>query len=211
MGQANEMMKRDELNLEELNIAWYEACADAYATDALTHDMSWPYRDFLSHLSAPFDGKRVLDLGCGSGRDLAHFRKRGLDAEGIDACEAFCVKARELSGAKVRKMKFSELNLERDSYEGIFANGVLMHVEPHQRAKFVQHLALSLKANGVLYVHYPRGEGLQLCEDGREIYLTDTWRGLFIDAGFHVKLDEGRPVCLPKAEQTWQAMLFIKN
>jgi SAM-dependent methyltransferase len=205
------MKKRETLNCEEQNIAWYEACADEYATDALTHDMSWPYRDFLSNLGAPLEGKRVLDLGCGSGRDLAYFILRGLDAEGIDACELFCAKARELSGAQVTQMKFSELDLAPAYYDGIFANGVLMHVEESYRKAFAQELVSSLKLGGILYFHSPRGEAKQVCEDGRLLYLSEQWPEIFESLGLKCLLNEGRPAFLPSADQTWQAGIFVRN
>ena len=199
------------MNHENQNIAWYEARADEYATDSMTHDMSWPYRDFLSNLGAPLEGKRVLDLGCGPGRDLTYFIERGLDAEGIDACESFCAKAEELSGAPVRQMKFSELDLIQESYDGIFANAVLMHVEPKDRIVFAQELVSSLKPSGVLYFHNPRGEGEQVCDDGRRLHLSDSWGEIFESLGLKCLLNEGRPKFLPSADQTWQACVFVRN
>lgn len=54
-----------------------ERLADIYDRTDMTH---------LHHLATLLrPGERVLDAGCGTGRDVAWLRERGFDARGVDA------------------------------------------------------------------------------------------------------------------------------
>ncbi len=65
-----------------------------YSTKATEQDK---VGDHLFHESLnllPLEGMKVLDIGCGDGRDLALLMSRGIEAWGVDPSDAFLEKAR---------------------------------------------------------------------------------------------------------------------
>lgn len=58
-----------------------------------------------------FDGARVLDFGCGSGRDTKYFIEQGYHVEAIDGSEELCKRASELAGIEVKTFIFKILNI----------------------------------------------------------------------------------------------------
>ena len=65
------------------------------------------YQPFLAELP---DSARILDLGCGSGRDTLAFKNKGYQVEAIDYSEELVKKATALSGVKVKFQSFYDLS-----------------------------------------------------------------------------------------------------
>ena len=76
-------------------IEYYNKYADRYSDVTRNADMSDIYKRFEEHLKP---GSRILDLGCGSGRDSKYFLDKGYDVVSLDASEAMCRKTQELTG-----------------------------------------------------------------------------------------------------------------
>ena len=194
--------------MQDKSYQWYESHSQQWIDFSGQQDMSWPYSDFLPHLSP---NSSILDLGCGSGRDLTHFHKRGFQVEGLEGSSKLCKIAREKSQVHVIQQDFNELTLESQKYDGIFANAVLMHVSPDKREKFINQIWKSLKPNGVFYAHFPKGIKSEFAEDGRWLHLTDMWPSLFAKYDWQIELDEGRPTFLSPEEQNWQVIRYRKS
>ncbi|MDD7984113.1 class I SAM-dependent methyltransferase [Lentisphaera marina] len=194
---------------EETNINWYDQHASDYCDKAIHEDMSWPYADFLAHLAE--NPAKILDLGCGSGRDLLYFKNKGHAVEGLDGSKEMCNAAQKLIKAEVLHQKFSQLDLGPNKYDGVFANATLMHVEPQDRLNFLNQIFDSLRKNGIFYAHYPKGSGTQQSLDGRTLRLTENWLKLCNNFAWTLELTQGRPIFFTPEEQTWQAIRFRKN
>ncbi len=54
---------------------------------------------FLKYIPS---GGKILDLGCGSGRDTKCFLEAGYQVTAIDASQELCLKATEYTGINVR-------------------------------------------------------------------------------------------------------------
>ena len=65
-------------------------------------------------------GARILDLGCGTGRDSLAFKNKGYQVDAMDYSEALVKKATELTGIPVRQQSFYELE-DVEIYDGIWA------------------------------------------------------------------------------------------
>jgi SAM-dependent methyltransferase len=92
-------------------------------------------------------GLRVLEIGCGLGTDGAQFAKAGADYTGIDLTEAAIDLARtrfEVSGLKgeFRVADAENLDFADDSFDRVYAHGVLHHTPDTARAVAEIHRVL---------------------------------------------------------------------
>src|SRR5208282_4104334 len=72
-------------------------------------------------------GDKIVDLGCGSGRDLKTFKERQLRPFGLDYSFAMCVIARDFSGAPVVNADIRQLPFADCTFEGASAIASLLH------------------------------------------------------------------------------------
>ena len=72
-------------------------------------------------------GSRILDFGCGSGRDTKYFLEKGYRVEATDGSSELCKLASDFTGIEVKEMLFQELDT-RGKYEGIWACSSILHL-----------------------------------------------------------------------------------
>lgn len=77
--------------------------------------MSESISRFLDYV--PVDG-RILDFGCGSGRNTKFFLEHGYEAGAIDGSQALCESASQLIGKSVTCMRFQDFTSD-PIYDGI--------------------------------------------------------------------------------------------
>jgi len=125
---------------------------------------------FLAAVPAPAAGRaRVLDLGCGSGRDAAAFLAMGLEVEALDASPDMARLASDYLGIPVTVGMAQEL--ERvGAFHGIWACASALHVPWGELPDVFRRLARALVPGGALYLSFRWGEG-EREEDGR--HFTD--------------------------------------
>ena len=141
------------------------------------HDVSQNYAAFLEAIEGdpPYS---ILDLGCGPGRDLIHFRSLGHDAVGLDASQQFVAMARSHSQCEVLHQDFLAMQLPESRFDGIFANASLFHVPSQELQRVLLELFQTLKPRGVLFSSNPRGNNEEGFTDDRYacFFDLDTWR-----------------------------------
>jgi len=105
----------------------YESNAVVFREQTIDHDVSQNVRALLGSIegTAPF---KILDFGCGPGRDLNTFRDLGHQPTGLDGCESFVEMSRASTGVDVWHQDFLSLSLPSDYFDGIFANASLFHI-----------------------------------------------------------------------------------
>jgi SAM-dependent methyltransferase len=188
----------------------YETHAREFREGTLDHDVSQNVNALLAAIEGP-GGHRILDFGCGPGRDLVTFRKLGHLAVGLDGCERFVEMARADTGVQVWHQDFLSLSLPSETFDGVFANASLFHIPSVALPRVLRELWATLRPRGVLVCSNPRGdaEGWQGERYGCYLQL-DGWSRLFEDAGFEVLNHYYRPTGLPRAEQPWLVMVLRK-
>ena len=87
-------------------VDYYNTNADAYFAQTAGADFSATHAKFCAYL--PTRG-RILDAGCGSGRDAAAFARMGYEAEGLDASSAMARLATEKLGVHVTPEWFTDV------------------------------------------------------------------------------------------------------
>lgn len=124
---------------------------------------------FLEFIPA---GGKILDFGCGSGRDTKYFISKGYDVDATDGSEELCKIASEYTGIQVKQMLFEELN-EAEKYDGIWACASILHVEKKRLPDIIKKIAIATKKGGAVYTSFKYGdfEGIR---NGRFFtYLTE--------------------------------------
>ena len=121
------------------------------------HDVKQNIDSLLRHIRGP-SPFRILDLGCGPGRDLATFRALGHEPVGLEGSPALAAMARNHSGCEVWEQDFLDLKLPAGHFDGIFANASLFHVPSERLPHVLRELNSGLKPDGVLFSSNPRGE-----------------------------------------------------
>lgn len=135
-------------------IDYYNNFAGEFAQATLHVDMDSLYQPFLVELP---NTARILDVGCGSGRDTLAFKNKGYKVDAIDYSEELVKKATLLTGIQVKLQSFYEVN-EFEVYDGIWACASLLHCERDRLAEVIGQLITALKPNGVLYMSFKYGD-----------------------------------------------------
>jgi SAM-dependent methyltransferase len=144
----------------------YNERAAEFWSGTRDHDVRQNIEVLLKNIQGtpPF---RILDFGCGPGRDLAAFRARGHDPVGLEGSSKFAAMAREHSGCEVWEQNFLSLRLPPDRFDGIFANASMFHVPSQALPRVLEELRGALKINGVLFTSNPRGSNEEGWNHGR--------------------------------------------
>ena len=172
-----------EKAMNNKTIDYYDTHAVEFIADTENADMSLCRKRFLTYLNP---GQKILDAGCGSGRDTLAFLEAGYSVEAFDASAQICLLASEKTGIEVKQMRFEELEGDAQ-YNGIWACASLLHVRPENLPDVLGRLFRLLKEEGILYASFKKGTG-EREKDGRYFYdLTkETCRKLLENAGFEI-------------------------
>ncbi|WP_428944269.1 class I SAM-dependent methyltransferase [Pantoea sp. FN060301] len=167
-----------------MNDDYYQQNAQRFYDDTVDVDMSALYAPFLAHLRP---GARILDAGCGSGRDTKAFSERGYEVEAFDASPALAARARQLTGKPVAVIRFQELAAV-GKYDGIWCCASLLHVPENALPEVMTRLARALKPGGVWYLSFKYGRG-EREKDGRRFTDMDEASLRNIVAGSDVEIE----------------------
>lgn len=112
------------------------------------------YKPFIKYIK--HNGK-ILDFGCGSGRDSLYFKNNGYKVIALDGSKAMCDITRQLCNIEVKEMFFEDFK-EENTYDGIWACASLLHLPKDILINVLKNLALSLKENGYIYASFKYGD-----------------------------------------------------
>jgi len=192
-------------------LAHYDQRAAAFKEGTSNHDVSQNINALLRHIegSAPF---RILDLGCGPGRDLKTFIKLGHLPTGLDGSAAFAAMARNDAQCEVWQQDFLKLDLPPQAFDGVYANASLFHVPSQELPSVLRELLATLKPGGVLFASNPRGNDQEGWNRDRygAYYAWPTWQALLVTVGFIELEHYYRPEGMPREQQPWLASVWRK-
>lgn len=134
---------------------YYEQFAAEFFESTVNVDMSEIRGRFLQGLPAT---ARILDAGCGSGRDAKAFAALGHSVTAFDASEALAQRAAALCGFEVAVRRFQDVD-EHSSYDGIWCCASLLHVAATDMPSVLAKLWRALRPGGRMYVSFKYGTG----------------------------------------------------
>ena len=142
-------------------LTYYNQNADAFIAGTQNADMSEHYRFFLKHITP---GGKLLDLGCGSGRDSAYFSALGFDVTAIDGSDELCKRVKENYGIEVLCMRFEDITFQSE-FNSVWACASLLHVQKADMPNILAKVSESLKPGGVLYASFKYGSDERISND----------------------------------------------
>lgn len=148
-------MDRFSLRVDTTTMKFYRNCApevaEAYAATP---------SPVVPLLVEAFGGaRRVLEVGCGSGRDLQALLDAGMDARGVDACPELIAEAKVRYPAlsdRIHEDCLPDLQTIPDgTFDGILCWAVLMHLPQEELFDTVFSLRRVLRPGGRLLISTP--------------------------------------------------------
>lgn len=149
------------MNYKTLN--YYNENAKEYFETTKNLKTTEIYKEFLSMVKP--SGK-VLDLGCGSGRDSLYFKNAGFDVTSVDGSIELAKEAEKLINQEVIVSKFEDFKSE-ERFDGIWACASLLHVRRENIEEVLRNLADNLNKGSVFYLSFKYGDDEYIDERGR--------------------------------------------
>ncbi len=113
--------------------------------------------------------KRLLEIGCGTGRDSLFFKSKGFEVVCTDLSPGNIELCRE-NGLDAQVMDFLNLDFPTSSFDAIFAQNCLLHAPKNLLGKILCNIARLLRPSGLFFLGVYGGldkEGV-LAEDNYE-------------------------------------------
>ena len=200
-------MRKDDM---QKTLVYYNQNAEAFIQNTTNVDFSSIQERFLKRLPSP---SRILDFGCGSGRDTKYFLSKGHKVTAIDGSEELCKLASKYTGIPVKQMLFQDLD-EKDTYDAIWACSSILHLQYRELKPVLKKMAQALRENGIVYTSFKYGifEGER---NGR--YFTDMTEEKFENLlteieVFHIEeqwvTSDARP---DRGDEKWLNLILRKN
>lgn len=155
-------------------IQYYQQNAERFSLETRSVDFSETQNRFMNKLKSR---AKILDFGCGSGRDTKCFLAHGFRVEAIDGSEELCKIASEFTGIEVKHLLFQEL-AEENKYDGIWACSSILHLPKQELIEVMKKMSIALRNQGIIYTSFKYGifEGER---NGR--YFTDMTENSFAE------------------------------
>ncbi len=152
--------------MDKETLGYYNKKASDFFDNTVDVNFTKIQDKFLSYLKP---GTKILDFGCGSGRDTRYFLDKNYKVEAFDGSEEMCRLASDYTGIPVKHMFFNDFT-EVDKYQGIWACSSILHLPYEELKEVFIKIARGLKDKGILYTSFKEGsyEGFR---NGR--YFTD--------------------------------------
>lgn len=144
-------------------IKYYDKNAKEYFLKTKDIDMSYQRDIFVNYLQPK---SKILDFGCGSGRDSKVFLEKGYQVTAIDGSQKLCDLASKYLGQEVKCMDFRGLN-DYNQYNGIWACASLLHLEHKDLNYILRKMSYALRPNGIVYTCFKDGKDERYNADGR--------------------------------------------
>ncbi len=190
-------------------IDYYEANAFKYHESTIGINPS----SFLEPLARRLpSAAAILDVGCGSGRDLRWFKERGFRPIGIERSPSLAELARNHSGCPVMEANFETHDFSDCPVDALVLVGALVHI-PHNRFEQVlDHLLKALRPGGHALITLKEGRGITEKSQERFFYLWQDpdLRAIFDRLSLTV-VDFSRQTSKIRETDIWLGYVLKKN
>ncbi|MDH7810033.1 MULTISPECIES: class I SAM-dependent methyltransferase [unclassified Rhizobium] len=164
-------------------VHFYNENAARYAGFTAGLSMTQQIDQFLNQLPT---SARVLDLGCGSGRDLKYLAEHGCDALGLDISLGLARHAAAFAHRPVVVADIAQLPFSTRSFDGIWASASFLHLRRGEMTDGLLEARRVIRPRGTLFTSLKMGKGESRTSDQRffTYVMPDEWEAMLRSAGF---------------------------
>ncbi|EGY01134.1 Methyltransferase [Nitrospirillum viridazoti Y2] len=156
--------------MDQRTLAAYDTAAGAYAEDWHSQPPPSDLHNLIRRHFAP--GQPTVDIGCGSGREVAWLAENGFPAVGYDASEGLLAQARaRYPGLDFRAASLPDLaGLPDHGYANVLCETVIMHLDAGLVVPAVRRLASLVRPGGALYLSWRVTRGADARDGAGRLY-----------------------------------------
>ena len=160
---------------------------------------------FLSPLAKYLSsGDSILDVGCGSGRDLLWGVQQGYDAVGFEQSPSLAKLARKYSSCTVIEGDLTSYDFSKLSFTALIFIGSLVHLPKENLPIVLKSTRRALVPGGLIFITMKEGDGSSKSDDGRVFTLWSRKDLEQVFANQHLKiLDFSRQTSKIRSNDVW--------
>lgn len=134
-------------------LSYYNTNTSSFIESTQSVQMTEAWIRFTSKLTP---ASRILDFGCGSGRDTKYFLEKGFSVEAIDGSSELCAAASKYTGITVKQVLFQDWKSEQ-KYNGIWACSSILHLNKSDLKQVICNIRDGLLPSGIFYTSFKYG------------------------------------------------------
>jgi len=140
-------------------IETYNKIAKIYSDHTFGLVLQYYLNEFISLLPKK---AKILDAGCGHGRDVAYLTDYGFDVIGIDISDGLLEEAKKRAKGEFKKMDITDMKFKDGEFDGIWSCATLLHLKKEDIPKVLKDFNKILKKDGVLFINVKEGVGEEI-------------------------------------------------
>jgi ubiquinone/menaquinone biosynthesis C-methylase UbiE len=164
--------------------------SDLWLDDNVMHESLLRFIDLLP------ENPKVVDVGCGVGRDVKYLLDKGIETFGVDISREMLNKAKEVCPTgQFLLMDMNSLAFLKENFDGVWACASAFHIPKRLIGNVLQEFNRILNKGGLIFLSVQESEVEQFHEpEGRyfAFYQREDFRGLLKEHGFEVVHFEAR-------------------
>ncbi len=185
------------------SISYYDKNSQEFFDRTINADVQDLYQKFLKYV--PKEG-RILDAGCGVGRDSRFFLSKGYDVLAFDGSQEMVKITSNLLGKEALHMLFQDMNFSNE-FDAVWANASLLHVPYENLRGVIEGFHKALLPSGILYASFKYGASMRSVEDRfffdmNEDSIESYIKGLFAPIEIWKSADT-RSKIAPSPDKSW--------
>ncbi len=154
----------------------------------------------------------ILDVGCGSGRDLRWMKKQGFDVIGFERSPELAELARKNAGCEVIEGDFETYDFSTILVDAVMLIGAMVHTPYERFAEVFKNITAAISSHGNVLITLKEGQGDWTDADNRVFYLWQDQkaREMFDTLGFEVR-DFAKAVSKTGSGDVWISYVLDKQ